>query len=708
MKNDDTLTRHLGSLLLFMICVCVAFRPLASGFSSEIGSAHLVQLLVFFCGILWAVRASLERKLSYRAAAVAAAALLFVLVCVLWTALAARKLPAVVTLISWTSNVVLLLVLLQSSDAGWRRTALCCLVASTVVAACIGITQYLWGLDELRESIRNDPEAVKRQLGIRDQMWQTFMSRVNTDRAFGTFVYPNALAGFLCVVLPLAAGMAVGAFGRTERPLSTGSLMKSGALPAGVLAALLLICMWVTFSKGGWIAVLAALGLMAVFRAPSTRAKAVWCGGVLAVLVLLLAAGHAFESMPAPSRYLGSLGVRVDYWKAAWRMAVDNRLAGGMGLRNFGDFYPAYKEASYQEVRLAHSTPLQLLADTGLSGLLAYAALWFFLLKGMTGTRDREDAPDPVWRGTGIAAGAVVFLMLVIQRDISPFTNEAGGIDWGSWVLYGMIWLISFLALERAALPRCPAVRLGLLAGCVGYLVHGMVDFDMFVPGIHVTALTAAACGCSLPVRDRTLEPVPAGALFAGCFAAALAMLAVVHGMTPLPDLLTGESRKREAYYHIYRGEKLKALESLKKSAAANPLDDEVFATQSAIYQGLWRKGEREFEGRSTRELAAEAARAAARANPRSSTHRAQLARLTAPSDIEKAVRYAEEAVALYPVNPHLRVLLGNMLTKAGKRNEAAAQYEEALRLDTLVMEGWLHIPETEKARIQGVLRSRE
>jgi hypothetical protein len=40
------------------------------------------------------------------------------------------------------------------------------------------------------------------------------------------------------------------------------------------------------------------------------------------------------------------------------------------------------------------------------------------------------------------------------------------------------------------------------------------------------------------------------------------------------------------------------------------------------------------------------------------------------------------------------------MLAKAGRRDEAALQYREALRLDKLVMEEWLHIPEDKKPRI--------
>jgi tetratricopeptide (TPR) repeat protein len=699
-KDDEPLSKHLGNLLLLLVCACVSFRPLASGFSSELGSAHLLQLLVFFCGLLWVLRGALSRTLPYRSVGVAIAALAFLLVCILWTLLSTRKLPAVVTLISWTSDIVLLLVLLQSSDRTWRRTVLCCLVASAVVAACIGITQYMWGLDELRESIRNNPEAVKRQLGLREEMWQTFMDRANTDRAFGTFVYPNALAGFLDIVLPVAVGMLAGALLQSKRPVRPGDVAKSGAASAASFVFLLLICLWFTFSKGGWIAAAAALGFMAVRRGKSARARTAVCAALAAALTVLLVVGSLSESVPGPSQYLASLSVRVDYWKAAWRMSLDNRLVGGVGLRNFGDFYPAYKEPSYQEVKLAHGTPMQLLADMGVFGLLAYAALWLLLLKGASGREPDEESGTPPRRGVGLAAGAAVFLMLLIQRDISPFTNEAGGTDLVRWLSYAILWAVSFLALERTVRPDSPAVRLGLLGGCVGYLVHGTVDFDMFVPGIHLTALTAAACAYGLPARERHLGPTARSLLLAGCFAAALTMLAVIRGMTPLPDLLAGESRKKEAHYHICRGDRIKALESLRKSAEANPLDDEVFATQSMIYWRMWTKGTKAFEGRNTRRLATEAALAAARANPRSSTHRAQLARIAASTDIEEAVSHAEEAVGLYPANPHLRVLLGDMLARAGGKEDAARQYEEALRLDGLVMEPWLRIPEAERPRI--------
>ncbi len=691
----------MGGLLVFLICMCVSFQPLVSGMTSVLGSNLVIQIIIFFCGILWILRAVLRGRLVYRSGKIAAAAAVFLLVCIIWTIIAPRKLPAVITLIAWVSDIILLLVIIQSADEDMPRTILTCLLASTAVAACIGITQYLWGLDELRSIIASDPERVKLQLGLTDRMWGTFMTRVNTNRAFGTFIYPNALAGFIDIVLPVTAGICLGAFVSLRKPVSGEAFLKSG-IPSGItLAAILAVCLLFTFSKGGWAAAIIACIFLAGWH--GTRKHLWWTIGVCAVAIALLAVFAGLGKIPAFHQYTDSMRVRFEYWESGLRMMRDNHFMGG-GLRSFGDFYSAYKEPSYQEVKLAHSTVIQLLADMGIFGLISYAALWIFLIRGIADTNTKEDSPPSPPRAIGIWAGITAFILLAFARDISPFTNEMGAIDYGKWFWYMILWVISYLAIGRLIHIGRPAVRAGLAAGCVGYLAHGMVDFDMFVPGIHQTAFVAAACGCSIPVKKRPLKNTSKMFLLAGSLAAAAGMALWMHGLLPVPDLLAGDGFKTEGQYLAKEGKTDEAVAYLRKSVDANPLDDEVHATLSTAYLNMWRNGQTTFDGKNTRELAIDSALQAVHANPLSSAHHLHLARILASSDPGKAIDHAREAVRIYPSKPQTHLVLGDLLAHTGEKRAAAEEYKEALRLNDIVREPWLKIPEDQITRIQTFL----
>lgn len=418
--------------------------------------------------------------------------------------------------------------------------------------------------------------------------------------------------------------------------------------------------------------------------------------------------------MPKLSQYAGSLKVRLEYWEAGFRMMKDRYFVGGVGLRNFGDFYAEYKKPSYQEVKLAHSTAVQLLADMGVLGLASYAALWGFLLRGIlkmkTGTATYFSVgkiggcPRFVRRWIGLGGGLAAFALLVVARDISPFTKDLGVIDYGEWFLYMMLWMLSFLVIERLIRLDRPVVRLGLAAGCVGYLVHGMIDFDMFVPGVHQAALLAAACGCGLPIRKYTLDNTSKALVLTAALGVTAAMMLWSYGLLPLPDLLEGETLKEAGRRFITKGKVDDGIISLRKSAEANPIDDETHVMLSTTYWRMCQKGRKTFNGEDTRALALKSAHAAALTNPQSSAHQGLLARILAASDLEKAIGHAREAVRLYPARPEGHVLLANLLMKIGREEEARAEYGEALRLNELVMEPWLKIGEEDMERIRNRL----
>ncbi|MEX2016003.1 MAG: O-antigen ligase family protein, partial [Candidatus Hydrogenedentales bacterium] len=114
--------------------------------------------------------------------------------------------------------------------------------------------------------------------------------------------------------------------------------------------------------------------------------------------------GAAELSDPASAR------LRLSYWRVATRIIRDHFWTG-VGLGNFGTVYANYQQLGDGPVQMAHNDYLQILAETGLFGLLAFLALWgyFALWGGRQIIRDQ----DPLRRGilAGMYAGVLAFLM---------------------------------------------------------------------------------------------------------------------------------------------------------------------------------------------------------------------------------------------------------------------------------------------------------
>ncbi len=199
-------------------------------------------------------------------------------------------------------------------------------------------------------------------------------------RGTGTFISPNNLAGFLEMILPLAAAYIMA--GRIQPVLRIILAYSALAIMAGLL---------VTFSRGGWAAAglgfLALLGILLCHRQHRFPA--------LLLLVLMLGAGafvttkylaHSMTFRQRVSRALEDtsptadhLDFRRDMWHAATEMWHDN-FWWGVGPAHYNYRFPAYRPERMQlQPDRAHSDYLNLLADWGTTGgLITLAGMTVF------------------------------------------------------------------------------------------------------------------------------------------------------------------------------------------------------------------------------------------------------------------------------------------------------------------------------------------
>jgi O-antigen ligase len=280
-----------------------------------------------------------------------------------------------------------LVILVSEAERGRSRALLGLVLAAGLSQALLALWQY----------------------GFRGTGPEHFRLASGNYRAYGTFEQPNPLGGFLGLVWPVAAGLALSAFvPLLATILRRGFSTRSGpgltrqawwrcwlaAALFGGAAALMAGGLFVSYSRGAWLGA-AAAGLALAFALP----RRYWQGLALVAAGGALAGGLALAGLlPASiANRLGDLtefttvedvrGVeiqaenfaiveRLAHWQAAAGMARDYPWLG-VGLGNYGPVYPRYALLNWPNaLGHAHMIYLNILAETGVVGLAAYLLLW--------------------------------------------------------------------------------------------------------------------------------------------------------------------------------------------------------------------------------------------------------------------------------------------------------------------------------------------
>jgi O-antigen ligase len=231
-------------------------------------------------------------------------------------------------------------------------------------------------------------------------------------RASGTFRQPNPYAGYLGLLLPVAVSLAIWSWAallRGSEPNDSpvrrlhpvDQWVKWGMRIAGPLffsgAALAIVAgLLASWSRGGWLGMLAGVGVVIVFR---SRLAALLSGlALLLLLTGLLLGSFRPDAVPEPvmarmqeiPAFLGMTDIlsqpvtdenfavieRLAHWVAAirmWEMAP----WFGVGPGNYATVYPLVRLPRWEDaLGHAHNVYLNVLGETGLVGLTAYLALW--------------------------------------------------------------------------------------------------------------------------------------------------------------------------------------------------------------------------------------------------------------------------------------------------------------------------------------------
>ena len=225
------------------------------------------------------------------------------------------------------------------------------IISFTLIFLAMGISAY----------------AIFQYLTHSERVWN--LMAMYSGRGTGTYISPDNLACFLAMILPLALAY-----------LLAGRITPMMRIVLGYAASVILVGIAVTFSRGGWMACVAALlALLGIFignrhhRLPALVLSVVLLGGGGIFFTKYLT--HTGSYMQRVGRVLDNqsasvdhLDMRRDLWIVAIQMWRDN-FWWGAGPAHFNYRYPAYRPTRIQmQPNRAHNDYLNLLADWGTTG----------------------------------------------------------------------------------------------------------------------------------------------------------------------------------------------------------------------------------------------------------------------------------------------------------------------------------------------------
>ena len=391
------------------LCLVIPFSATA-----RLAGLSMADLILAAAVVMWSAAAVARREWRVAVTVPVWPVLLYAFILLAATLRAGDLAEAVAEVIKWLQVAVILLV---GPNALPRRSApwlVALLLAAAAGQAIFGLYQFIFGIG---------PE------------W--FVIQERFVRAYGTFRQPNPFAGYLGVTLPVAVSLLLWSFidavHAQNRLLAVGRTALLAAITALITAGLL-----ASWSRGAWMGMLLAVALVVTLSHRMGALAMLMTAG--ATLVAALLGSLSPTLVPAAIRarladipaYFGGDDIlrqpvtdanfavleRLAHWVAALRMWANSPWLG-VGPGNYNSAYTTVALPQWPHpLGHAHNIYLNVLAESGVLGIVAFAILWLSLAYWTIRRRNTANRVD--WR-YALAVGALgVYCHLAVH---SVFDN---------------------------------------------------------------------------------------------------------------------------------------------------------------------------------------------------------------------------------------------------------------------------------------------
>jgi O-antigen ligase/tetratricopeptide (TPR) repeat protein len=595
----------------------------------------------------------------------------------------------------------------------FRVTVLRLIAAVAVVLACVGLVQYWVDLPFLRGELAGE------RLPVTPVFYGSAgLSRVFSNEIFGTFTNANAYG----IYLAMGALILFGTYGFNRRAPSVGAEKSPPAkrFAAGaffVCFVPLALALFLSNAKGAWVVLPLGFWFYLIRGRPSIFFWLTLAG--VAVMVAALACGTAGFLGEKP--FGESMRVRTEYWRTAGQALAAAPLLGH-GAGSFSDVFHIFQTPSSEWTATAHNDWLEFWVELGFLGPLVYALLWVLL---SAASRRTDPATEKTTRiaegdsGTGRwAVAGAVFAMLVFilafdglngdklwavvlgaARDASGESRRLLLFGAAAAVFYpGLFltayWLLGRLRPERILTRNDNQRRLSatVRAACGMVMIHQLVDYDFQSRGVIFTAFFIAGAFSAPPTVSPVLPTETLRRKFFWIHGAVCAVTLLLAPVLVVSPLLSGLARQAA---ETVEAEKWSvgfpsATDRPDKHESVSPANLRHEAFRRAPWDGQaaldWARALNAAGRHDDAENALMIAGELRPLFPGIWLEKSRNAFLR--GDFQDAESFARRAAALAPMNPRLRMEVGDILLLAGRSAaQVTAEYQAAWETDRRIVD---------------------
>jgi O-antigen ligase len=474
--------------------------------------------LLIFAFVLWLLWGIFSGRLVYRFTGIEIGLAVFGAAAVISTCAASDKRAAITQVMTLLGPIFAALLLAQILDRPAKvRVVLAVIVALGIVSAYQCAEQFFLSNTITIEQYEKNPQMLLEPLGIEAGTFQHFLfeHRLYSRGVRGFFTTSNSAASFAILACAAAAILLT----RRLQDCKAREVTPRYGLFAALATILVAAGLFLTQSKGGILAFFAGMAvcglLVGIDRWLPAQKRRILIVVIPLALLLVAGAGYAMVHYGVKHGRLpggNSMLVRWQYWTASAKMYAEHRLTG-VGPGNFSEYYTHYKPAAALEsVADPHNLLLSLITQYGPLSLIGFLAMVFVPLRRSavapaTAPPIPNAQPQPSCRRLALVIMfAVCACLLLVRLLLIPFTADSPDV-----LLYELMtvhiapvaaFLIGFLLVasplkeERTQQTDSTNPVLVAILGCavLAVLLHNLVDFALFEPGVWMAFWITMAC----------------------------------------------------------------------------------------------------------------------------------------------------------------------------------------------------------------------
>jgi len=627
---------------------------------------------------------------------------------------AANKRAALSDVVVLAAPVLMAVLLVQILDSHSKvRLLLICIAALGIVSAYQCSEQFFFGNQAMIDQYEEAPWSMLGPLGIKPGTLQHFLfeHRLYSRGVHGFFTTGNSAGSFALLACFAAVALFLERF-KNRKLLASG---RKHLVTCSIGAGVVIFGLSITKSKGGIAAAVVAAAMFVIYLLFSEWIKKHRRAILIVCLLLGLVSGGAVVLYGLfHGRLPGgkSMLVRWQYWQASAKMFTDHPLTG-VGPANFAHFYTRYKPtAAIESVADPHNFLLSVLTQYGPVGLVGFLALvlvplWRVISPGAGSCSPEAGESGPAFRKLIWSFAIVIAAILLLVRWIIMPVAIGGAPDVIIYVIFFLylyvapvvafivgIWLFAAVFYkEQCAMRNTNIIIASLFCACLGVLLHNLIDFAIFEPGVFMTFWAVIASLIALDFQEKSRCPfvlrppryakavAVAGGLIISWAYFNYCLMPVVRSTTKISwaSRVAAEGRFSQAYNFLARAAEDDSLSPLALSLKGrlylqNALTDDtrrmnLLMRSRRAFLAAIRRNEFDFKNfeRLTRvyNLLAETS-----------------AEQEGNDWLDKAFDAAGTATELYPGLARLRVELARITEQLGKTDIAISQYRKAIEIE--------------------------